>query len=112
MHAAPHAQRQCRLDSARSTNPWRCCFVLPPPPLPCRKAVSRPATSLHSSLPPLLRLQGSFLPASVAEELAQMQQHEEVVEAGEVLRQLYQDLSSAREDLVRRTSMRLPRWAG
>ena len=31
-------------------------------------------------------LQGSFLPASVAEELEQLQQHEEVLEAAEVLR--------------------------
>ncbi|GAB4814007.1 hypothetical protein N2152v2_001053 [Parachlorella kessleri] len=53
-------------------------------------------------------VQGSFLPARMGDELAAMQQHEVLKEAGEELQHLYQRLSDARGDLAAWASMRLP----
>ncbi len=66
---------------------------------------SAPSAIPRGALEVTLRLchgwvQGSFLPARMGDELAAMQQHEVLKEAGEELQHLYQRLSAARGDLA------------
>lgn len=55
-------------------------------------------------------LQGTYLPASVAEDLAAMQQHAELLAAMERLRGLVAAAGELRGRLASRPSMSLPRW--
>jgi hypothetical protein len=76
----------------------------------------RPPARLPACLPACLPagwrvLQGTYLPAAVAEELQGMQQHMELREAMNQLQALYSAAQDCRSRMAARTVARLPRQA-
>lgn len=54
-------------------------------------------------------LQGTYLPAAVAEDLHDFQQHTQLRDAMQRLRELYGQLSAVRRRLTSHASVRVPR---